>query len=249
MNLDLLWRKVFGSAWLETTGILLSTFKLCAGLPQHPKPFSRFRRPPFSIILIWEISWTKEISKQSAICGSVYFPAILISKAARSKSGMKCGKAAAGPTVVGSQRPREERCFAVWPNAWRGSPLDDTASVSSGAFYLVRKNVYSDSPSSYEKKPENMKVVQTSVMLCLAAREKRIDFLALSCKARARAAGEAGGLAKPCRCTKEDRQSCLGRVEWSLPMPCGSRWGEDNLNAENFRLFSKSLSCSWYDEG
>lgn len=172
-------------------------FKLCAGLPQIPKAFSGFRQSPFSIILIWDISWTKEIFK--VVCGSIYFPAILISKAAWSKNDMKCSKAAVGPTVVGSHRPWEERCFAVWPNAWRGSPLDDTASVCSGALYLGRKKVCSDSLSSYRKSQETWGLMQTSVTLCPAAWEKKIiDFLALSFKAGWSCWRGRGCLAKPC---------------------------------------------------
>lgn len=202
-------------------------FKLCAGLPQHPKPFSLFRRSPFSIILIWEISWTKETLKQSAICTSIYFSAILILKAARRKNDMKSSKAAFGPNVVGSHRPREEHCFAEWLNAWRGSLLDDTASVSSGAFYLVGKKVCSDSLSSYGKSQETWGLMQTSVMLCPAAWENNW-FPGALIQSRVRAAGEAGGVwLNPAGYTKEDRQSCLGCGEWSLPILRGSRWAED----------------------
>ena len=184
MNSDLLWRKMFGSYYdWKQQGFCWALFKLCVGLPQHPKPSSHLRRSPFSIISIWEISWIKEILKQSAICGSIYFPAILTSKAARSENDVKCSKAAVGPTGVGSHRPREEGCCTVWPSAWHGTPLDDTAKVSSGAFQPARKKVCSGSLSSYGKSQETWGLMQTSVKLSPAAWEKTIDFLAPSLKA------------------------------------------------------------------
>lgn len=176
MNSDLLWRKVLAGNNRD----LLRTFKLCAGLPQHPKPFFRFQQSPFSIILIWEISWTKEILKQSAICGSIYYLLFWYQRHHEAKRIWNALKQLSGQLLW--DRTGHGRNAAVWPNAWRGSPLDVTASVSSGAFYLARKKVCSDSLSSYGKSQETQTLIHTSVTLC-PAWDKRIDVLAVSFRA------------------------------------------------------------------
>lgn len=155
-----------------------------------------------------------------AVCGSVCFPAIQISKATQSKN-MKCSKIAVRLAVVGSRRPWvDTHRSAVWPTAWPGSLIGDTATVSAGTLCLARGGgcALNHSPHT-EKGVETWGLMQASVMLGPAAWDKIFDFLALLF-----GAGQ-GCQAEPCPAGR-DGQVLPGLGGWGLPLLCASRWGE-----------------------